>query len=282
MKSPEPSEATDVLTGSQLARFNLPGLADWRERLAIGALLRLIGDSLRLVDAERLTRLPDSCLFALNHNTSLETVLAPAALVAGRGGCKIRFVVDWVWMHVPVAGWLIRHTGAIPVYNKPARWRVFDAYRLRQRRPRAALAAALAALQRGESVGVFPEGTRNRDAGRLLAGRGGLGWLALRTTVPLIPVGIARPGTHHHDRIPEWSPIELRVGQPLSLEIERAHFRGLSRLPPDRRRRAEQELQNVVVDRAMAALGRLADKRAPTKGTAQTGRSRVLATATLT
>src|SRR5699024_10148811 len=40
-----------------------------------------------------------------------------------------------------------------------------------------------------DAVGIYPEGTRSRD-GRLYRGRTGVGWLALTTGVPVIPVGL--------------------------------------------------------------------------------------------
>ena len=58
--------------------------------------------------------------------------------------------------------------------------------------PRAAqdtLEAALALLKAGNLFGIYPEGTRSPD-GRLYRGRPGVGWLALKSGLPVIPVGI--------------------------------------------------------------------------------------------
>ena len=58
--------------------------------------------------------------------------------------------------------------------------------------PRAAqdtLEAALALLQAGNLFGIYPEGTRSPD-GRLYRGRPGVGWLALKSGLPVIPVGM--------------------------------------------------------------------------------------------
>src|SRR5699024_4585581 len=67
--------------------------------------------------------------------------------------------------------------------------------------------------------GIYPEGTRSRD-GRLYRGRTGVGWLALSTGVPVIPVGLI--GT---DRLqpPGKNVIlprkfEIRVGEPIEVE----------------------------------------------------------------
>jgi len=52
-----------------------------------------------------------------------------------------------------------------------------------------ALAAAARILESGELFGIYPEGTRSRT-GKLHKGHTGVARLALRTSVPIIPVGI--------------------------------------------------------------------------------------------
>lgn len=63
----------------------------------------------------------------------------------------------------------------------------------RQRLPLSALRKALAALDRGDVVGVFPEGTRVSHWGTLPPKRGA-GWLAARAGVPLVPVAVIGTG----------------------------------------------------------------------------------------
>ncbi|MFB0834159.1 lysophospholipid acyltransferase family protein [Arthrobacter halodurans] len=53
----------------------------------------------------------------------------------------------------------------------------------------AALDALVEILESGAAVGIYPEGTRSRD-GRLYRGRTGVGWLALTTGAPVVPVGL--------------------------------------------------------------------------------------------
>ncbi|MGD0687459.1 MAG: lysophospholipid acyltransferase family protein, partial [Streptosporangiaceae bacterium] len=70
--------------------------------------------------------------------------------------------------------------------------------------------------------GIYPEGTRSPD-GRLYRGRTGVGWLALSSGVPVIPVAMI--GTEHvlppGSKIPRLSRIEVRVGAPLTFEAYR-------------------------------------------------------------
>jgi 1-acyl-sn-glycerol-3-phosphate acyltransferase len=54
-----------------------------------------------------------------------------------------------------------------------------------------ALKTLLDILESGKGIGIYPEGTRSRD-GILYRGRTGVGWLALTTGAPVIPVGTDR------------------------------------------------------------------------------------------
>ena len=79
------------------------------------------------------------------------------------------------------------------------------------------LESALGLLRAGELFGIYPEGTRSPD-GRLYRGRPGVGWLALNSGAPVIPVAmigterILPPG----HRIPRPGRISIRVGEPLT------------------------------------------------------------------
>jgi 1-acyl-sn-glycerol-3-phosphate acyltransferase len=90
--------------------------------------------------------------------------------------------------------------------------------------PRAAqdmLQAALDRLRSGELFGIYPEGTRSPD-GRLYRGRIGVGWLAVNSGLPVIPVAMKGtdlmlpPGR----TIPRPGRIEIIIGEPLKLRPE--------------------------------------------------------------
>ena len=132
----------------------------------------------------------------------------------------------------PVLGWAVGHrTGRIlhfmakeemrswPVVGFLARNAVVFFVR-RGEVDRGAQRIALQLLEAGRLVGVFPEGTRSRD-GQLREGRAGAALLAMRTGVPLLPVGIA--GTHRifpgRSRWPHRSRVTIRVGEPFSLPL---------------------------------------------------------------
>jgi len=81
------------------------------------------------------------------------------------------------------------------------------------------LDAALGLLREGALFGIYPEGTRSPD-GRLYRGRPGVGWLALNSGLPVIPVAMS--GTDHvlppGRKVPRVGKIKIRVGEPLTFE----------------------------------------------------------------
>lgn len=83
------------------------------------------------------------------------------------------------------------------------------------------LEAALQRLRNGELFGIYPEGTRSPD-GRLYRGRIGVGWLAVNSGLPVIPV--AMKGT---ERIlapghitPRPGRIQIIIGKPVTFGPE--------------------------------------------------------------
>jgi 1-acyl-sn-glycerol-3-phosphate acyltransferase len=80
----------------------------------------------------------------------------------------------------------------------------------------AALTTGLAALRRGELLGIYPEGTRSPD-GRLYRGRTGVARLALESGVPIIPVAmidtekVQPPG----QVMPNLGRVGIRIGKPM-------------------------------------------------------------------
>jgi 1-acyl-sn-glycerol-3-phosphate acyltransferase len=120
-----------------------------------------------------------------------------------------------------------------------------------QRNAQASLDLAAALLSRGEAFGIYPEGTRSRD-GRLYRGRTGVGWLAVKTAAPVVPVGLV--GTDRVQpigaRIPRVHRVTVRFGPP----VDPADY---ADLPPGRARR---ELTDEVMNRVAALSGQ---QRAP-------------------
>ena len=113
------------------------------------------------------------------------------------------------------------------------------------RAAQAMLEAALERVNGGARFGIYPEGTRSPD-GRLYRGRTGIGWLALHSGVPVIPVAMigtdrVLPPGH---TVPKLYRIQVKIGSPLTFDALRAEGTG------GRQRRA-------VTDTVMEAIGKL-------------------------
>jgi 1-acyl-sn-glycerol-3-phosphate acyltransferase len=207
------------------------------------------------VRVEGLDRLParDPVLFALNHVNTFEAIVVPILLIGLRGERKIAFLADWMYFHLPVFGWALRTSGAIPVWTKRARIPGFD--RLRPKRRTPPLEAAAAAVGRGRAVALYLEGRRNPDPRALLPGRPGLARLALATGVPVVPVGVDYVGRSAGRRPSAIPRLIVRIGAPLEVPVAGAELAADFAL----RRRREAQL----TDRVMQALADLSGKQLP-------------------
>ncbi|WP_246279464.1 lysophospholipid acyltransferase family protein [Psychromicrobium silvestre] len=116
------------------------------------------------------------------------------------------------YMHVMVRhdmfkgflGWVLRSSGQIPVD------RAGD---------RAALQAAKAVLERGECVGILPEGTRG--SGDAASMNSGVAWLALNSGAVVVPVAVlgTRITGEHKDTIPPLRRrFQVAFGPALNIE----------------------------------------------------------------
>jgi len=83
---------------------------------------------------------------------------------------------------------------------------------------RRALREALAVLERGETLGLAPEGTRSRETNALQEGKAGAAYLAARANVPLVPMGISGTEMIKHN-LPRLRRSQVRVviGEPFRL-----------------------------------------------------------------
>jgi 1-acyl-sn-glycerol-3-phosphate acyltransferase len=112
------------------------------------------------------------------------------------------------------------------------------------RSAQATLEAAAGILRAGDLFGYYPEGTRSPD-GRLYRGRSGIGWLAMNSGAPVVPVAMSgtRKMLPPGSSIPRPALIEVRIGKPLE-------FGHLAGDPPARARR-------TIADDVMRAIGEL-------------------------
>lgn len=158
----------------------------------------------------------DPFILALNHSIRREAVLVPAMLFFARDGRLIHFLSDWNNRLIPGVGFLMARGGTITVTRKPARPAFLNALMPLFRHPLPAMERARRHLVAGRSVGIFPEGTVNRDPSRLLPPRPGMARLALDTGVPVVPVGIRFPETREGERPGEQAAMSVHIGAPIA------------------------------------------------------------------
>ncbi len=117
-----------------------------------------------------------AAIYMPNHESTLDILVMLVAVPH-----EVRFLAKRSLFHVPILGWSMKLGGFIPVDRKRTEHakEVFD---LLERR-----------LAEGISVLIFPEGTRSRDR-RLQPFKKAGFLLALRTGLPIVPVGITGSG----------------------------------------------------------------------------------------
>jgi 1-acyl-sn-glycerol-3-phosphate acyltransferase len=158
----------------------------------------------------------DPFILAPNHSTWLEAILVPSLFFIAREGKRIHFLADWNFRIVPGIGLIFRRGEVITVARKDAKPKFLTVFRQFYEHPVPPMERARVSLLEGRAVGIFPEGTVNRDPTRLLVGRAGTARLSLETGVPIVPVGIRFPGCDPTRPAPEFAAMEIRVGLPMA------------------------------------------------------------------
>ncbi len=238
----------------------LPHTTPASRRAAVRTVVALFGRLVDLRHADRLPVGPGASIFVFNHNNSFESVVVPAALIWRRHGRNIHFLVDWMFLRIPLVGWILSQVDPIPVYTKPARFGLWERHR-QANRGRDPIQACLGLLDEGRSVGIFPEGTRNGHPAKLRRGRRGVGHLVLRSSAPVQPIGIEFPARHRLGRMPKIGRMLVTVGPPLAFDAERQRYAELLDADPGRSRRRERnDLAGAVVQRVMESLSPLCSK----------------------
>jgi 1-acyl-sn-glycerol-3-phosphate acyltransferase len=124
---------------------------------------------------EHLDRIPAKgpAIIACNHISYLDPLTNGDAVV--RAGRRPRFLAKEDLFRIPIVGRALRGAGQIPVS--------------RGARDRSSLDRAVLAIERGEVIVVYPEGTvTRRDDGLPMEGKTGTVRLALQTGAPIIPM----------------------------------------------------------------------------------------------
>lgn len=211
----------------------------WAFAVAVVKPLLLLFTKRRWVDGHKLPA-EGGCVVVGNHISHLDP-LTFAHFVYDHGRLP-RYLAKAAVFDVPFVGLIVRKAGQIPVYRLTA-----DAS--------LAFRAAVEAVQQGECVVVYPEGTISRDPDLWpMTGKTGAARIALSTGAPVIPVAqwganhILPPYTARPHLVPRKT-ISMKAGDPVDLD----DLRGKPLTP---------EVLREATDRIMDALtAQLADLR---------------------
>lgn len=177
------------------------GQPEWpRERLWLWRLgfppVRAVVNAVVPIGVEGRESLPAAggYLLVSNHISWLDPPMLEFALRQ-----PIRFMAKQEVFSVPVIGFVLRAIGNFPVRRGES--------------DRRAIETALRVLAAGQPVGFFPEGTRSKD-GCLRRGKPGIGFLARRSRVPVVPVAVM--GTRRaRIALGRRTRVLVRVGAPI-------------------------------------------------------------------
>jgi len=166
-------------------------------------------------------------IVALNHTSSADTVLT-ARLIWSSGRVP-RFMIKAGVFEWPVIGWLMKGAGQIPVHRGTA-----DAAQ--------SLRDAVIALNNGEAVAIYPEGTTTKDPTNWpMQGKTGIARLVLLCPdVPVVPVGQWGAHKGHGFHLGRRTSL-ASIGEPLDL----SRFRD---------QQPSQRLQREITDEIMRAV----------------------------
>lgn len=134
--------------------------------------LKLIGVRLRVLNPERLK---GPALFLVQHISFVDVLYVPAILPP-----DTTFVIKDELAKIPLWGWAIRAGGAVLLPRDRGEQAI------------AQLNAAVATLPPGQSLTIFPEGTRGYT-GALLPFKRGAFHVALAARLPVVVIGAAGP-----------------------------------------------------------------------------------------
>ncbi|MGW4885379.1 lysophospholipid acyltransferase family protein [Streptomyces murinus] len=201
----------------------------------------LLGPPLRLVFRPRIEGLDHvpatgPAIIAGNHLSFSDHFLMPAILKR-----RITFLAKAEYFTEPgikgrLTAFFFRSAGQIPVDRSG------------KEAGQAAIREGLGVLDKGELLGIYPEGTRSHD-GRLYKGKVGVAVMALRAGVPVIPCAMI--GTFEAQppgrTLPRVRPVTIRFGKPLDF----SRFAGMEQ---------QKAVLRAVTDEIMYAILTLSEQ----------------------
>lgn len=205
----------------------------WILRLLFPILFRWKIEGLENVPKDR------PLIIAPNHISHTDPFFVGEA-ISIRTKKPVWFMAKPEWLEVPILSWFIKRMHVYPVK--------------RGKVDKQSIEKTLSLLKAGETVLIFPEGTRSLD-GRLQDLKQGVAMLAKRSGALIIPVGITGSNkvlTPRSSRFRFFRKVTIRIGAPLSV--------------PESAPKAERETFLPKLHQAIAEL--LPDENKPTAGRA--------------
>lgn len=143
-------------------------------------------------------------IFVSNHQSAADILILLANLPV-----RFRFAIKKELFKIPIFGWYIRKAGYFPIDREV----VLSAYRT--------LETIIEIIKAGESVLIFPEGTRSKT-GKLGKFKRGSLLAALKSGAPIVPVAIS--GSFNVMPRGTWlihpGPVKLSIGTPIYIKTE--------------------------------------------------------------
>lgn len=148
---------------------------------------------MNFIGAENIPR-QGAAIIAANHMTNFDVIpmqLASPRLIFYMGKAEL--------FQNPVIDWIFRRLGGFPVYRgSHDEWAMNHARKV---------------LNKGQLLGMFPEGTRSKGRG-LRTAKTGAARLAIEKNVPIIPMAVI--GTEKITRkFPHRTDVVIKIGKPL-------------------------------------------------------------------
>ncbi len=193
-------------------------------RRVIVFVLRTIFSLFMILEAEGVENLPEegAVILAANHNTNFD--IFPMQFSIPR---PIFFMGKASLFKNPIINYLFGHLGAFPVYRGGGDvWALFHSRRL---------------LDRGQVLGMFPEGTRSHGKGLGVA-KTGAARLAIEKQCPIVPMALIGTTTFFRE-LPRRNRVRVILCPPIypkpeddPLELtDRIMYTLAEALPPDMR-----------------------------------------------
>lgn len=174
------------------------------------------------LDVRGLENIPDEpCVFIGNHSSILDI-----PIILYTTNKRIGFVAKKEVFSVPLLGYWIKKSGSVALDRENARSALKT------------IKTAVDNISQGYSMGIFPEGTRNKDGGVGSFKKGSFK-LATKSKVKIVPVSIDRASRAYEDN-KEFTPCKIKVVYGKTIDT--------SNLTKDEEKNLVERVRNIIIE----------------------------------